>query len=406
MEEKNIKADLAIIAVCAVLFGLSFVPALSPFGIWLCLAAAVVAARETLKEGIEGILKLRFDEAALMSIAVAAAFLIGEYHEGAMVALLFSLGEELEDLAVDRSRENIAALADIRPDTANLVTGDETETVPAETVAVGSKILVKVGERVPLDCEVLSESAIADASALTGESIPVTVKAGEVLKAGSVILASPVLAETVSGYGDSAAARIIDMVENAGEKKGVTEKFITKFSSIYTPVVIALAGAVFFGTWLIGRLELAESAHRALVFLVSSCPCALVISVPLAYFAGIGSASRAGVIIKGSEYCERLAKVKNAVFDKTGTLTSGELRVAEIKTFGGAEENTVLKYAAMAEALSDHPVARCLAKEAKLRGIFETASEKVNEIAGEGVTVSVGGKKVACGNRKLFEHLK
>ena len=406
MEEKeNIKLDLIIVGICAVAFGISFIPALEPFALWICLAAAVVSARETLKEGIEGLLKLRFDEATLMSIAVAAAFLIGEFREGAMVALLFSLGEELEDLAVDRSKENIAALADIRPDKANVINGDEVEALPAKDIEIGTKILIKVGERVPLDCKVLSESAIADASALTGESIPVTVKTGEILKAGCVILASPAICETVSEYGDSAAARIIDMVENASEKKGETEKFITKFSAIYTPVVIALAGIVFFGTWLIGKLELAESAHRALVFLVSSCPCALVISVPLAYFSGIGSASRAGIIIKGSEYCERLANVKNAAFDKTGTLTSGKLRVAKTETFGNVSEDEVIKYAATAEALSDHPVARCIVEEAEKRGIFETSTDKINEIAGEGMTVLIGEKNIVCGNRRLFERL-
>ena len=404
-ENENIKRDFIIIFICAAVFAASFIPVLEPFALWICLAAALVAARETVKEGIEGLLKLRFDEATLMTIAVIAAFVIGEFREGAMVALLFSLGEGLEDLAVERSKKNIAALADIRPDSANVVTESGTEIRPAEDVELGTKILVKVGERVPLDCRVLSESVMADASALTGESMPVNIPEGEILKAGCVVLASPALGETVSGYGDSAAARIIDMVENASEKKGATEKFITRFCGIYTPVVVGLAALVFLVPWIFGILPASEAAHRALVFLVSSCPCALVLSVPLAYFAGIGSASRGGVIIKGSEYCERLAEVKNAVFDKTGTLTSGKLRVAEIRLHGSYSEDEVLRFAAAAEAFSDHPIAKCVIDEAESRGISRPEADKVTEIAGEGVTVTSEGKAIVCGNKKLFEHV-
>lgn len=404
-ENENFRRDLVILFLCAVAFGLSFLPIFKPFAFWICLAAAVIAARETLKEGFEGLLHFRFDEATLMSIAVVAAFLIGEYHEGVMVALLFSFGEELEDLAVDRSRENIAALADIRPDKANVVTDSGTEIRPAEDVPVGTKILIKVGDRVPLDCTVLSESVMADASALTGESLPVHLSTGELLRAGCVVLASPVLGETVSGYGDSAAARILDLVENASEKKGKTEKFITRFSEIYTPVVVGLAALLFLGTWLLKILPFSEAAHRALIFLVSSCPCALVLSIPLAYFAGIGSASKAGVLIKGSEYCERLATLKNAVFDKTGTLTTGKLHVEEVRLFGSLSENEVLSLAASAEAFSEHPIARCVEEEAEKRGIIKENADKVTEIAGEGVTVTIGSSTVVCGNAKLFDEV-
>ncbi len=405
-EKENIKRDFIIIFICAAVFAASLIPALEPFGFWICLVSAAVAARETLKEGIKGIFKFRFDEASLMTIAVIAAFAIGEFREGTMVALLFSFGEELEDLAVERSKKSIAALADIRPDSANVVIGDDIKTQPAKDIDLGTKILVKVGERVPLDCRVISESVMADTSALTGESLPVNIAEGDILKAGCVVLASPALGETVSGYGDSAAARIIDMVENASEKKGETEKFITRFCGIYTPVVVGLAALLFLVTWLGGILEVSDAAHRALVFLVSSCPCALVLSVPLSYFAGIGSASRGGVIIKGSEYCERLAKVKNAVFDKTGTLTSGKLKVAEIKLHGDYSEDEVLRFAAAAEAFSDHPIAKGVIDEAEKRGIIHPAADKVTEIAGKGVTVMTEGKAIVCGNKKLFEQIE
>ena len=406
-DSDDIKKDLIVIGICAAFFALSFIPFLKPFAIFICLAVTFVAGREVLKEGFEDLLHFHFGEETLMSIAVVAAFLIGEYVEGTMVALLFTFGENLEGLAVDRSKKNIAALADIRPDTANVICphDGDIESVPAKDVAIGSEIIVKVGERVPLDCKVLSESVMADSSALTGESLPVHIETGEILKAGCVVLGSPAHGKTISGYGDSAAARIIEMVEGASAKKGATEKFITRFSEIYTPIVIVLALLVFLVPWIFGWLEFSEATHRALVFLVSSCPCALVLSIPLAYFAGIGSASKHGVIIKGSEYCERLANVKNAVFDKTGTLTSGILRVSEIQTSEGFSEEEILRFSAAAEALSDHPIAKCVVAEAEKRGIEFPPAEKVNEIAGEGVTVSFGETSVVCGNKKLFEHM-
>lgn len=403
-DKKAIYKEFAVIILCAAAFGLTFAPGMKPFAFWICLLSALIAARETIIDGIKGIFRLHFDEEALMTIAVIAAFAIGEYKEGAMVALLFSFGEGLEDLAVDRSKSRIAALADIRPDTANVVCGDKTEIRPAESVKVGERIIIKVGERVPLDCKVLGGSVMADASALTGESIPVNIAEGEILKAGCVVLASPALCETIGEYGDSAAARIIDMVENASAKKGATEKFISRFCEIYTPVVIIAAVLIFAVTSFGGMLTTEQALYRALIFLVSSCPCALVLSIPLAYFAGIGSASREGVIIKGSEYCERLAKVKNAVFDKTGTLTSGKLRVAKIAAKEGFSEEEVLRYAFAAETFSNHPIAKCVVEEAKTRGFENPEAEKVNEIAGEGVTVQTGGKSVVCGNEKLFEH--
>ena len=396
-----------IVGICALVFFLSFIPFIKPFAFWICLAVTLVAGREVLKEGFKDILHFHFGEETLMSIAVVAAFLIGEYVEGTMVALLFTFGENLEGLAVDRSKKNIAALADIRPDTANIICpkDGDIESVPAKEVEIGTEIIVKVGERVPLDCLVLDESVTADSSALTGESIPVEVEAGEILKAGCVVLGRPAHGKTVSGYGDSAAARIIEMVEGAAAKKGATEKFITRFSEIYTPIVIVLALLVFLVPWAFGWLDFSEATHRALVFLVSSCPCALVLSVPLAYFAGIGAASKNGVIIKGSEYCERLAAVKNAVFDKTGTLTSGVLHVEEIRIEEGFSEEEVLRFAAAAETLSDHPIAKCVASEAEKRGLSFSAGENISEFAGEGIAVDFEGKKILCGNKKLLKRM-
>ncbi|MBR3952106.1 MAG: cadmium-translocating P-type ATPase [Oscillospiraceae bacterium] len=405
-ETDEIKKELIVTGICAAFFALSFIPFLKPFAMIICLIVTLVAGREVLKEGFEDLLHFHFGEETLMSIAVVAAFLIGEYVEGTMVALLFTFGENLEGLAVARSKKNIAALADIRPDTANIICpkDGDIESVPAKNVEIGTEIIIKVGERVPLDCKVLSEGATADASALTGESLPVYIEKEGILKAGCVVLGNPVRGKTVSGYGDSAAARIIEMVEGASAKKGATEKFITRFSEIYTPIVIVLAILVFAVPLIFGWLDFSESAHRALVFLVSSCPCALVLSIPLAYFAGIGSASKNGVIIKGSEYCERLANVKNAVFDKTGTLTSGILRVAEIKTAEGYSEEEILRFAAAAEALSDHPIAKCVLAKTEEIGIEIPAGEDPSETAGEGVSITLDEKRIICGNKKLFEH--
>ena len=400
---KEIKEDFLILLFCAIGYGFSFLPVFSPFSVIICALVALISAREMIKEGFLGIFHLDFGEDTLMFIAVCAAFVIGEFHEGAMVALLFSLGEEMEDLAIERSEKNITALADIRPDYAYLIQENEIIKTPAQDVPVGTEIFVKVGERVPLDMEILDSAAVADLSALTGESLPVNLEPGDILKAGSIVLASPVKGKTVSGYGDSAAARILDMVKNASEKKGETEKFITRFSHFYTPVVVLLAGLVFLLTHYLGNLSFSSSAHRALVFLVSSCPCALVLSIPLAYFAGIGAASKLGIIIKGSEFCEKLAKAKNAVFDKTGTITSGKLHVSDVISLSDKRKEEILQYAASADRHSSHPAALCICEEAENQNLFLLPAEKIHEISGEGIHAVVDGKKVAVGNRKLFE---
>lgn len=403
-EKNTFITNLIILIIGSAVFGVSFIPALTEKGLsfWICMVVSLVVGRETFIEGVKDLVHLHFGEETLMSIAVVAAFLIGDYREGTLVAMLFTLGEALEDFAVDRSKKSIAALADIRPDIANVVVGDLIEKRPARDIEIGTEILVKVGERVPLDCKVLSPCAVADSSALTGESLPVTIENGEILKAGSIVLERPVHCETISLYGDSAAARIIEMVESASDKKGKTEKFITRFSEIYTPIVVILAVLVFALPWAFSWLSFEESSHRALVFLVSSCPCALVLSVPLAYFAGIGTASKNGVIIKGSEYCEQLANIKNAVFDKTGTLTSGILHIEKIVLFSSYTEEEILSFATTAEILSNHPIAKCVAEEAKNRGIKPLKSTQTEEFAGEGVVVYLGERVVACGNKKLL----
>lgn len=400
-ENGSLKADLLLFGASAALLALSAVGIPENYA-WIPAAlAALLCGWETLKEGFRSLLHLRADEELLMTIAVLAAFAIGEYTEGAMVAVLFSLGEKLEEAAVDRSERAVKALANIRPDTANLVTPDGITSVKAEGVAVGSEILVKSGERMPIDAALLSESASADLSALTGESLPVDYAEGAVIPAGAVILGKPVRCRTSGIYGDSAAARILDLVENGVSGKGKAEKFITKFSAIYTPCAIGAAALIAFLPPAFGWLLFSDSAYRALTFLVASCPCALVISIPLSYFAGIGAASRAGALFKGSQYMELLSKVKIAAFDKTGTITSGQFSVTKIYAADGFTEDRVLATCAAAETYSDHPFAKAVREKASRMGLAIPEAEKVCEIAGRGLTVTVGGRRIACGNAKF-----
>ncbi len=395
------RADLFLFGAGAALLALS---AFDILGDWAWVPAALAALLcgwETMKGGLLSLMRLRADEELLMTVAVLAAFAIGEYTEGAMVAVLFSLGERLEDAAVDRSEREIRSLANIRPDTANLVTPEGVAAVKAEGVAVGSEILVKAGERVPIDAALLSEGASADLSALTGESLPADYAEGAVIPAGAVILGRPVRCKTVGAYGDSAAARILELVENGVSGKGRAEKFITRFAAVYTPCAIGAAALIAALPPVFGWLPFAESVRRALTFLVASCPCALVISIPLSYFAGIGAASKAGALFKGSQYLELLAKAKVAAFDKTGTVTSGEFSVTKIYAADGFTEEQVLAVCAAAETYSDHPFAKAVREKAARMGLAVPEAEQVCEIAGCGLTVTVGGRRIACGNIKF-----
>ncbi len=395
------RSDYVLFGVSAVLLVLSAVGIPENYT-WVPAAlAALLCGWKTLKEGFRSLLHLRADEELLMTIAVIAAFLIGEYTEGALVAVLFSLGEKLEEAAVGRSEREIKALANIRPDTANLVTPEGIVAAKADGIAVGSEILVKSGERMPIDAALLSESASADLSALTGERLPVDYAEGAVIPAGAGILGKPVHCRTAGTYGDSAAARILDLVENSVSGKGKAEKFITKFSAIYTPCAIGAAALIAFAPPVLGWLPFSDSIYRALTFLVAACPCALVISIPLSYFAGIGAASKAGALFKGSQYMELLSKVKIAAFDKTGTVTSGQFSVTKIYAADGFTEDQVLATCAAAETYSDHPFAKAVREKAARMGLAIPEAEKVCEIAGRGLTVTVGGRQLACGNIKF-----
>lgn len=366
----------------------------------LSVAATLLSGYKIFLKSIKNAVRLKIDETVLLAVAVVAAFCLGEFVEAAMVTILFSLGEFIEDIAVDASRRDIEKLAQIRPDTATIVK-DGTETVvPAESVKAGSIIVVKPYERLPLDGVVTNGKSTLDTSALTGESLPVDITVGSEVMSGAINGNGLIEIRTTKEYGNSTASRILQLVEDAAARKGQKEKLITRFASIYTPIVIIIAAAIAFIPPLLGLGEFTEWIYRALVCLVASCPCAIVISVPLSYYSGIGAASKIGVLIKGGKYIEALAKADSFVFDKTGTLTSGKLEVENITTFGGYGKSEVLALAAACEKHSVHPVATAIKKKAENLKLPQLSD--YSESAGHGTSARFNGKKLECGGIKIL----
>ena len=317
-------------------------------------------------------------------------------------SVFYNVGEFFQDLAVYRSRRSIKSLLEIRPDHANLLVNNEVKEIAPEEVNVGDKILIKPGEKVPLDGEVIEGNSMLDTSALTGESVPRSVKEGETIMAGMINKSGTLTVKVTKLFGESSIAKILDLVENATSKKAKTEKFITKFARYYTPAVVfgAILVAVLPPLLVEGQL-FSVWIYRALIMLVVSCPCALVISIPLGYFGGIGGASRKGILVKGSNYLDALTVVKTVIFDKTGTLTKGEFKVSEIVPANGYDKDQVLKYAAYAEVNSNHPIAQSIL-EAYNNNVEQTLVGYVNEIAGHGIEAEIDGKVVIAGNDKLL----
>ena len=344
-----------------------------------------------------------FDENFLMAIATIGAFATGEYPEAVFVMLFYQVGELFQSYAVGKSRRSIAALMDIRPDSANLERDGQVEEVDPETVAVGDVIVVKPGERVPLDGVVLEGSSALDTAALTGESLPRSVEPGDDVVSGCVNLSGLLRVQVTRPFGESTVSRILDLVENASSKKARAENFITKFARYYTPAVVLGAVLVAVLPPLLGVGTWGEWFRQALVFLVISCPCALVISVPLSFFGGIGGASRAGILVKGSNYLEVLAGTGTVVFDKTGTLTRGVFNVTAVHPDRCTEEQ-LLELAALAESYSDHPIARSL-REAYAREPEPGRVSGVEELSGRGVRAVIDGRLISVGNGKLMEEL-
>lgn len=374
---------------------------------WLQIAlfiiSYIIVGGDVVKRAVKNIFKGQvFDENFLMSIATIGAFFIGEYPEGVAVMLFYQVGELFQSYAVGKSRKSIASLMDIRPDYANVKKGDELVKVDPDEVQIGDIIVIKAGEKIPLDGKVIEGSSMIDTSALTGESVPREVEVGSDILSGCININGVITAEITKEFGESTVSKILDLVENASSKKSNSEQFITKFARYYTPVVVIIA--VFLAIippLVIDGATFSDWIYRALAFLVVSCPCALVISIPLSFFGGIGGASKKGVLVKGSNYLEALAETEIVVFDKTGTLTKGVFNVQEIHPEGVSKEE-LLELTAHAESYSNHPISLSL-KRAYSKEIDNGRISDVEEISGHGVIATVDGKKVMVGNIKLMK---
>lgn len=374
---------------------------------WLQIAlfiiSYIIVGGDVVKRAVKNIFKGQvFDENFLMSIATIGAFFIGEYPEGVAVMLFYQVGELFQSYAVGKSRKSIASLMDIRPDYANVKKGDGLVKVDPDEVQIGDIIVIKAGEKIPLDGKVIEGSSMIDTSALTGESVPREVEVGSDILSGCININGVITAEVTKEFGESTVSKILDLVENASSKKSNSEQFITKFARYYTPVVVIIA--VFLAIippLVIDGATFSDWIYRALAFLVVSCPCALVISIPLSFFGGIGGASKKGVLVKGSNYLEALAETEIVVFDKTGTLTKGVFNVQEIHPEGVSKEE-LLELTAHAESYSNHPISLSL-KRAYSKEIDNRRISDVEEISGHGVIATVDGKKVMAGNIKLMK---
>ena len=404
------KRSLLLIAAAAVLLiGLHFVPVTGWLKLVLYLIPYLLVGGETLVDACKGIYNRQpFDENLLMAVATIGAMVLGDYPEAVSVMLFYQIGELFESYAVGRSRQNIGDLMDIRPDYANVETADGVARVKPEQVAVGDTIVVKPGERVPLDGTVLTGTSALNMSALTGESAPVDVTEGSTVVSGSVNLSGVLRLRVEKVYAESTVARILELVENSSLKKAHTERFITKFARVYTPSVCGAALALAILPPVVRLImgipaEWGDWIYRALTFLVISCPCALVVSIPLSFFAGIGGASKAGVLIKGSNYMETLSQTKIVVFDKTGTLTKGVFEVSGIH-HNELENEKLIELAAHAECASSHPISKSL-QRAYGKPIDRSRVSDIEEISGHGLTATVDGMKIAIGNDKLMEKL-
>ena len=343
-----------------------------------------------------------FDENFLMTIATLGAIAIHELPEAVAVMLFFQVGELFQGFAVGRSRRSIKSLLEVRPDTANLKVDGEIRKVAPETVEVGDIIVIKPGEKVPLDGEILSGNSQVNTSALTGESVPRTVRAGETILAGVINQTGSLTVRVTKLFAESSIAKILDLVENASSKKAPTEKFITRFARYYTPVVVFLSLAVAILPPLLIPGETSQQwVYRALVLLVISCPCGLVISIPLGYFGGVGGAAKRGILVKGSTFLDALTDVKTVIFDKTGTLTEGVFQVTQVSPYNGYSEKELLTVAAIAESQSNHPVAKSIV-EAYDNTIAESDVTDYQEIPGHGIRAQVQGREVLAGNDRLL----
>ena len=398
------KGKLIKIVIALILFLLSLVVKFENESInnILFILSYIIVGFEIILEAIENILKGKvFDENFLMSVATIGAFVIGEFPEAVAVMLFYQIGELFQSYAVDKSRKSIANLMDIRPDYANIYKDGKVEKVNPNKVRIGETIVVKPGEKIPLDGKIIEGKTSLDTKALTGESMPREVSEGDEILSGCINLDGVIKIKVTKEFGESTVSKILDLVENASSKKSKSENFITKFAKYYTPIVVILA--VILATLpplLVSGQNFSEWIYRALSFLVVSCPCALVISIPLSFFGGIGGASKIGILIKGSNYLEALSNVETVVFDKTGTLTKGVFEVQKVKPVGISKEE-LIKMAAYSEYYSNHPISKSI-KEAYGKEIDEEKIVNTKELSGYGILAKIEEKEVLIGNEKLM----
>lgn len=415
MTKKQKKMLVRILITAVMLIALHFIPITGIPQLLAYVAAYLVIGYDILRKAGKGILNGRaFDENFLMVLATLGAFFLaiwtksGDYVEGIAVMLFYQIGELFQSYAVGKSRKNISALMDIRPDYANIEADGQLTQVDPDEVPVGSMIVVQPGEKVPLDGVIVEGTASLNTSALTGESLPRDVKEGDEIISGCIDMSGVLKIRTTKAFGESTVSKILDLVENASSRKSRSEAFISRFAKIYTPAVcaaaLALAVLVPLGRMLVGLdANWTDWIYRALSFLVVSCPCALVISIPLSFFAGIGGASKEGILIKGSNYLEALSEAKIVVFDKTGTLTRGVFEVTAVH-HSPMDEAQLLEYAALAECASSHPISKSLQK-AYGKEIDRSRVTDIEELSGHGITATVDGHAVAAGNSKLMNKL-
>ena len=409
---KKQKKQLRRILIGAVLFVIgTLAPLTGHWKLLLYMPAYLVLGLGVLRSAFRGVINGQlFDENFLMAIATVGALILGVfsggdyYSEAVGVMLFYQVGSLFESVAVGRSRKSISALMDIRPDYANIEVDGKLEQVDPETVQVGQTIVVQPGEKIPLDGTVLEGTSSLDTAALTGESVPRDVGPGDEAVSGCVNLNGLLRIQVQREFGESTVAKILDLVENASSKKAKAENFITKFARWYTPTVVICATALAILLPLLGGFSWMDGVSRALIFLVVSCPCALVISIPLSFFGGIGGASKCGILIKGGNYLEALAQVDTVVFDKTGTLTKGSFKVQQVCPKNGFAEQQMLEQAALAESYSTHPISKSLQQAAGAQ-LDATRVSAVEELAGRGVHAMVDNIPVAVGNAKLMEEL-
>ncbi len=411
-EQKTILVRIIISSILTVAAAVWFKGTELPIYVKLpvILVPYLIVGYDIVWEALEGVFHGELlDEDFLMAVATIGALALGEYAEGVAVLIFFRIGELFENYAVDKSRDNITELMDIRPDYANLENGSDVTKVAPDQVAIGSVTVVYPGEKIPIDGVVVEGNSSLHTAALTGESVPREVQVGDAVVSGCVNLSSPIKVRTTKEFGESTVSKILKLVEDAGEKKSKSENFISKFARVYTPIVCACALALAVIPPLFLKFAMHTDAnftqwlYRGLTFLVISCPCALVISIPLSFFAGIGGASKAGVLIKGSNYLEALSKMKYVLFDKTGTVTEGVFQVTDVH-HNQTEQAELLELVAHIEAHSTHPIAKSIV-QAYGKPVDDSRVTELEEISGHGVCARVDGRAVAAGNARLMERL-